>query len=152
MSAVKHLKAVEPIIIRSTYSPKYQCGLSFEGEVSLTHQSPSAECDINAIMARYQKTGVIDHVQRRTPQYGDFSQVKDYRENYQMILNAQESFMALPAHVRARFENDPALFLDYVQNPENLDGIRQLGLLMDTSNVVPTPKGEGSTPEGQETP
>lgn len=152
MSAVKHLKAVEPIVIRSTYSPKYDAGLSFEGEVSLTHQSLSQECDINVIMARYEKTGVIDYVQSRSPQYGDFSQVRDYRENLEMIINAQESFMALPAHVRLRFNNDPAQFLDYVQNPENIDGIRELGLLKDTSSVVPKPNGEGSTPEGQETP
>lgn len=36
--------------------------------------------------------------------------------------------MALPAQVRAKFSNDAAEFLDFVQNPKNADELVAMGL------------------------
>lgn len=44
--------------------------ISFKGVQSLTKQSFKDECDYNAIIDRYTRTGKIEHVARITPQYG----------------------------------------------------------------------------------
>jgi len=38
---------------------------------SLTRQSFKDECDVNLIVKRYTETGMINHIPRSTPQYGD---------------------------------------------------------------------------------
>ena len=38
---------------------------------SLTRQSFKDECDVNQIVKRYTETGMINHIPRSTPQYGD---------------------------------------------------------------------------------
>ena len=37
---------------------------------SLTEQHHAKACDINSIMAKYVKTGVLDHITRYEPTYG----------------------------------------------------------------------------------
>jgi len=38
---------------------------------SLTRQSFKDECDVNQIVKRYTETGMINHIPRTKPQYGD---------------------------------------------------------------------------------
>jgi len=38
---------------------------------SLTRQSFKDECDVNLIVKRYTETGMINHIPRTKPQYGD---------------------------------------------------------------------------------
>jgi len=38
---------------------------------SLTRQSFKDECDVNQIVKRYTETGMINHIPRTTPKYGD---------------------------------------------------------------------------------
>ncbi len=109
------------------HDPK-KFGIDFTGEVSLTHQSMAADCDINNIMKRFEKTGVIDHV-REHGDYGDFLEATDYHTSMLKVLEAQEMFAALPAAVRAKFENDPGQFLSFVHEPSNRREMAEMGLL-----------------------
>lgn len=96
---------------------------------SLTHQSEAPQCDINTIMLKYQKTGIITHENRYQGQYGDFTNTPtDYHESMNAVLEAQDMFDSLPSSVRKRFHNDPASFLDFVGNPDNQDEMVRLGL------------------------
>ena len=61
---------------------------------SLTQQHSKDETDINKIMARYIKTGVIDHVAKYQPQYTENSEV-DYHNSLNIILKADEMFSEL---------------------------------------------------------
>lgn len=99
------------------------------GARSRTHQSFKDECDVNNIMARYAKTGVLDHVRRSAPVYGDFVEVADYHTALNVMIEAQDMFDALPAKVRRRFNNDPAELMEFVHDPENSDEAHKLGLL-----------------------
>ena len=36
--------------------------------------------------------------------------------------------MEIPAIIRKRFDNDPYQFLEFMENPENIEEARQLGL------------------------
>ena len=49
------------------------------GGRSLTKQSFREQCDINAIIARWQDTGMLEHINKENPRYGDFSTSTDFR-------------------------------------------------------------------------
>jgi phage internal scaffolding protein len=119
---------------------------------SLTHQSMAPECDINTIMKKYEKTGILEHRNNFEGQYADFTNTpSDYHESMNAVIAADEMFQTLPSGVRRRFHNDPGYFLDFVGNPANQDEIIKLGLatrvpepdLVDPA--TPTPK-KASTP------
>ncbi|AXL14669.1 internal scaffolding protein [Microviridae sp.] len=97
--------------------------------VSRTHQSMAPECDINNIMRRFEKTGVLDHLNRYEGSYGDFTAVpSDYHEAINSVMATNEMFLTLPAKIRKRFGNDPGHFLDFVQDPSNQDEMIKLGI------------------------
>lgn len=94
----------------------------------LTKQCFKDECDINNIIRKYQKTGVLPPLNDRVA-YGDFSDVGNYQDALIKLQEADEMFDSLPAQLRARFDNDTAKFLDYVDNPTNLKEMYELGLV-----------------------
>lgn len=95
-------------------------------------QSFKTECDINFIMSKFQRTGAITHFNTRAPSYG-YAEAVDFREALEIVKTGQEVFAALPSSLRARFENDPAQFLEFVQNPANADEMAELGLRTPTT-------------------
>lgn len=97
-------------------------------EQSMTKQSFKDECDINVIMARYQKTGLLEHVRQGVPQYLDQPGF-DYFEAQSFIAGANSLFQSLPADVRAQFENHPGIFLRWMEDPANAAKAREMGLM-----------------------
>lgn len=101
-------------------------------EPSRTKQSFKDECDINHIMKKFKKVMGVDYLEKFngyvSGQFGDFSDVADYRSAIEQVRRAESVFMALPAIVRKRFENDPAQFLDFCHDPKNLDEMISMGL------------------------
>lgn len=114
---------------------------------SRTKQSMKAECDINNILARYQKTGTIAHIAKHEPTYG-FAPAIDYRTALETVRTAEAMFMDLPAKARLKFGNDPYAFLAYVQDPENLEEMRATGL----AKPAPTPPATPPTPPSDDPP
>ncbi len=94
----------------------------------MTEQSHKKECDINQIMKKFQKTGVLDHVKKHGGEYADIPS-QDYREAMEIITTADSMFEELPSEARAKFDNDPVKFLEYVQNEENKTALHEMGLL-----------------------
>lgn len=115
---------------------------------SLTRQEFKEECDLALLLKRFGRTpeglAALRNAQgfAETCQFGDVSAVPDFRAARDAINAANASFMALPAIVRRRFNNDPAEFLDFVQDPANLDEARSLGL---AKPVEPPETGGSST-------
>jgi len=103
--------------------------LTFPPNSRWTKQSFREECDINTIMARYQSTGEMPVISERAPQYLDVSAGFDFAQMQDQVLEAQRLFNDLPSSLRNRFANDPAAFLDYVQDEANRPEMYQLGLL-----------------------
>lgn len=96
---------------------------------SRTKQSFKDECDVNLVMKRFERTGVLDHLNEFQGQYGDFTDVpQSYHEAVNQVMAAQDMFMTVPPRIRAMFENDPGQFLAFVQDPANLEEMVQLGL------------------------
>lgn len=98
-----------------------------EGE-SRAQQQFKEECDINTIVKRFGLTGEIPG-EYRVPVSGDFTGISDFHSAMLAVRQAQEAFMELPAEVRARFNNDPQLLMDFVDDGKNKDEAMKLGLL-----------------------
>lgn len=107
-----------------------------DDEKILTKQSFEEESNINIIMARYVKTGMLDHLNQYGGDYGNFIGFQDYHTSMNLILDAGQAFMALPAQTRAKFGNDPQTFLAFVQDPDNLEEMREMGLAHKASKTA----------------
>lgn len=113
--------------IRHAYSERYIIPSKDYGP-SKTKQSFKKESDINHIMAKYQKTGLVTHINEHQAQYGVATGI-DFRTALELVREAQGMFDALPSKIRQKFDNDPSRFLTFVENPDNRDEMALMGLL-----------------------
>lgn len=96
---------------------------------SRTRQEFRDECDINVLMKKYERDGLLAHVREFNGQYGDFTNVpQSYQDACNQIIAAQEMFMSIPAEVRAKFDNDPGKFLELVESDPEGEKLYELGL------------------------
>ncbi len=104
----------------------------------MTQQQFKEECDINRIMDRYLRTGVLsDPLSLRGPgTYADFTEMGDYMANMNKVVEAREMFESLPAKVRERFANNPANMIEFVMDSSNKEEAIKLGLLKIEKEVV----------------
>jgi phage internal scaffolding protein len=140
LKPVKARKGRERIQLRSGPYPE-----------SLTKQAPVGASDINAIMKKARKTGLMPMaMNERQALFGDFSQVGTYHEALNAIENANSQFMALPSDIRNEFENDPQKFMEFMSDENNLDKAVEMGLVdlpatAPASGPIP-PQDEPETP------
>lgn len=115
---------------RDAYEREIHPGIFFE-EPSLAQEHFKDECDVNSIIARYTRTGVIpEHLTKSAEGvYGDFSEVGDFTDMQNKVLAANESFAALPSDVRRRFNENPAELIAFVRNKDNYDEAVKLGIV-----------------------
>jgi phage internal scaffolding protein len=102
---------------------------------SLTQQQFKEEADINTIVNRFLKTGVLP-TPNTFPQYVDFEGVFDYQSAMNLVRAADESFMRMDAKVRSRFNNSPQEFLEFFADPANSDEAIRLGLAIPQPSSV----------------
>ena len=115
--------------------------IDFSDTVSLTQQEFSAECDVNNIVKKYQQTGILPR-SHGEPRYG-YAPAVDFREALEIVMSTEEHFMSLPSEIRQRFENDPAELLAFLDDPENLEEARQLGLAERATDSVVQAEDDG---------
>lgn len=118
---------------------------------SRTVQADLIDSDINVIVARFNVTGMAPQGMR-IPEFADYEDVFDFQSAQNALIAAEQHFMALPAKVRAEFDNSPQEFLEFCSREENLPRMRELGLaipevvvdtvpvVVDTVPVVDNPK------------
>jgi len=104
-----------------------ESGLACE-EPSLAQQHYKDECDINTILQKFNITGLLPETPL-SPRYGDFSGIGDYHTALNRVIAAQDEFEALPAQIRARFQNDPAQLIEFLENENNRSEAEELGLV-----------------------
>ena len=105
---------------------------------SMTQQSFKDECDINVILRRFAVTGELPE-NVRVPQYQEFDGVFDFQTAMNLVRTSQEAFEAMPATVRERFNNDPARFMDFVNDADNYDEALKMGIVNPRPKPVETP-------------
>lgn len=106
---------------------------------SMTKQSFVEQCDINNIIKSFSKTGMLNHVNRQAAlgSYQDLPDSFDFQEALHTVKRAEQSFATLPSRLRARFENNPRLFVAFLQDPANQAEAIELGLM--TAPPAPEP-------------
>ena len=125
-----------------------ESGLHCE-DASLAQQHFKEECDINHIVRMFGVTGLLPE-NTLSPRYGDFTGISDYKTALDRVILAEEQFMSLPAHIRARFENDPNNLIEFLNNEENRSEAENLGLVEPKLDLVQAPLVEEKTPTPKE--
>jgi len=117
-----------------------------------TQQHGREEADINVIVDRFLKTGLMPTV-TVPPSYGDFSTADDYHALQNRIAETNALFYKLPAAIRASYQNDPGLWLEDVNTRianNDLEPLREMG--MDVPSGTPKAPTEGGTTPGAPAP
>ena len=112
-----------------------ESGLHCE-DATLAQQHHKDECDINNILRQFNITGLLPEA-ALSPRYGDFTGIGDYHTALNQVIAAEDEFMSLPATLRARFGNDPAQLIEFLDNPENYNEAISLGLVEKKPEVMP---------------
>jgi phage internal scaffolding protein len=115
-------------------------------EESMAVQSAEEESNINTIVRRFGLSGELPN-NLRMPQSGDFTNVPDFHTAMNLVRQAQEEFVRVPAEIRARFNNDPARFMSFLDDESNYDEALKLGLVNPRS-VSPSGNPEGGAAAG----
>lgn len=105
---------------------------SDEKSKSKTVQSDTEDCDVNNIVARALKTGILGDplaMAARVAQFGDFSGIGDFHSCVNRVHAAQKAFDDLPAAIKVRFNNDPGQLIEFLADPASLEEAVSLGLL-----------------------
>lgn len=126
-----------------------ESGLDCSSDKGRTQQHFKEEVNINTIVKRFGLSGQLPQGVR-VPLEADFVDIVDYHSAMNAIRKAQESFMAMPAEVRGRFDHDPGKFVQFCENPDNLDEMRKLGLAVPKAPEPPVepPKAPEPAPAG----
>lgn len=106
-------------------SPKFQTyfgervapGLDCSGDEILVKQSEADSCDVNKILEKYARTGILPET--REAIWGqDFGDVPSFMEAMERVRMADEAFLALPAELRLECGNDPVKFVEKLQDDD----------------------------------
>lgn len=105
---------------------------------SLTLQDQKDDADINVIVRRF---GIGQPMPGRSVlpivTNGDFVEAQDLHTSLMILKQAEESFAALPAEVRGRFENDPEKFVDFCSSTKEDDVRDMIRYGLAVERVVP---------------
>lgn len=141
----------------SMYRPHDPVDIVFSDK-SLARQEFKDESDINTLMKRYRTHGVMPTMRTDAPRYLDCTEVPDFQQAMQLVIDAENAFMTLPAAVRKEFGNDPGAFVEYASDPENIEQMREWGLAPPAPapdapmrvEVVNSPANDDAAPGGSE--
>lgn len=124
---------------------------------SRTQTSFASECDINVIVGRFLKTGLLPS-SPRTPVFGDATALPIGTDALMAVRVAQQSFELLPLAVRRLLDHDPRQLESWLSDPSNLDLAIQHGLVSrrassaSSSAEVPAPPVAKSAPPASKVP
>lgn len=103
-----------------------------------TKQAFKDSTDINKLLAKAARGESLSHLQRHGAVYGDFTDMPDLLAAQQRLARGQEIFAELPGEIRREFNQSPAAFFEYVNDPANIDKLPTLipGLVKQGTQLV----------------
>ena len=134
---------------KNTFRSAYNLGNEDYSETftdGITEQHHTDQCDINKILAQFMETGIMPNPKHANPQYGDVSNV-DFQEMQNTLATAKTLFEELPEQVKARFNNEMHTFLNFAENPDNLQEMEEMGLAVKNERLAQALQAEA----GEET-
>lgn len=100
-------------------------------EPKLTDQSDKKNCDINVIVERFNRTGVLPHIQN-TGEYIDNTKIpQTLTDALDHVIEFREFFESLPVKLRKEMNFDPRNYEAFVNNPDNYDILKKNGLIIE---------------------
>lgn len=93
-----------------------------------TEQHHKNECDVNRIIKKYDKTGVIHHVSKFEAEFGDATG-PDFKSAMDLVVRSQANFDQLPSNIRKRFKNSAGELLAFMDDASNREEAIELGLI-----------------------
>jgi len=101
--------------------------------------------NVNSIIARYKKTGVLGTGQSCSarPQFGNFIGM-DFVTMNNIVAQGMQSFAQLPSVIRRRFNNDAGVMLEWLQNEGNKEEAIKLGLIPKPPKTAPEGASQGA--------
>lgn len=121
---------------------------------SMTKQEFKFECDINNVIKQFKPQHMAQMLAANLASgaYTDLPDDYDFQAALELVRDAEKRFMTMPSLVRDRFGQDPAQFLAFASNPDNLSEMRALGLAV-PEPAAPAPieviiKDGGNPPSG----
>lgn len=124
--------------IYSRFDVPPSIGIDFTDVKSLTQQQFKEDADINVIVERFARTGVLVDpatIGSRVADFPAYHGLSDYHELQTNIAEANEMFFDLPSHIRERLGNDPSVMLDVLLDPAQ----RPLAIELGFYSASPTP-------------
>lgn len=122
--------------LQNAYSKSLK--IPYEPGIGGAEQTHEKSCNINNIVNKFQRTGTIEHQNKHEARYDDITG-QDFETMMNIVANAQSMFEDLPSGIRAKFDNSPSQFLDYVQNPANKAEAVELGIMSEDDNWTAPP-------------
>lgn len=92
-----------------------------------TDQSFKEMVSIKRLVADTERRGMLRATTKFEGEYDDFP-AYDFQEAQFMMARAKSMFEAMPSGIRARFKNNPAAFMEFMNNPANTQEIINMGL------------------------
>lgn len=118
--------------------------VDFADDPGKTQQQFKDECDINFIVNRFLRGDDISHYHRAVMDGGVEQIVPenfDYTQASEIINQTNYLFAQLPAQDRDLFQNDPQNFIDYMENPEQIEDSYKRGYRIRKSSPPQNPNG-----------
>lgn len=105
-----------------------QTGLRCTEDEDLAQQQFRDDADINTIVAKF---GIAAAVPPgfQWPEADVTGVPNDYATAVRVVEETQTAFMQLPGELRARFQNNPQMVLNWVHDDKNYEEAQKLGLL-----------------------
>lgn len=99
---------------------------------SMAKQEFQFECDINNVVKQFKPHHMAQMLAANLASgaYSDLPDDYDFQAALELVKDAEARFMTMPSKIRDRFGHDPALFLAFAGNPDNLAEMRSLGLAL----------------------
>ena len=100
-----------------------------KGKKCVVQTHSKSECDINLIISKFQKDGILPSSVRSEPgRYIDLTMFPDFNAASRAIAGVKSAFANLPPDVRERFNNAQDKFVEFVQDPRNARELVTMGL------------------------
>jgi phage internal scaffolding protein len=119
---------------KTAFSDKVRYQTAFSDD-SFVQQAAKDECDINNIMSKWQKTGLVSHVSSKSASYDSLIDADSYHNAMNQVIAADDAFNALPSVLRSKFDNDPIKFLSFVDS-HNEGELIDFGLSKDSKSSL----------------
>lgn len=97
----------------------------------VTEQHHKKECDINTIIKKFDKTGLLTHVSKIEQRFGDATAL-EFKDAMDLVVGSRQMFDELPAEIRTEFDNDPGKLIEFMDDENNRPRAIELGLIRES--------------------